>query len=55
MPEAYRQKFRSHVKNVSQTYVEYAREKNVLLISGVTTSSRVVDFDQLCELISIED
>ncbi len=54
VPEAYRQKFRSHVKNVSQTYVEYAREKNVLFDKWCY-SSRVVDFDQLCELISIED
>ncbi len=54
VPEAYRQKFRSHVKDASQTYVEYAREKNVLFDKWCY-SSRVADFDQLRELILIED
>ncbi len=30
VPEAYRQKFRSHAKTANQTFVEYAREKGVL-------------------------
>lgn len=54
VPEAYRQKFRSHVKSARQTYVEFAREKKTLfdkwcLSSGITT------FEQLQELILLED
>lgn len=30
VPEAYRQKFRTHSKIVNQTYVEFVREKKVL-------------------------
>lgn len=54
VPEAYRQKFRSHVKSARQTFVEFAREKKTLfdkwcLSSGITT------FEQLQELILLED
>ncbi len=54
VPEAYRQKFRSHVKIASQTYVEYAREKSMLFDKWCHSSS-VGDFEQLRELILIED
>ena len=30
VPEAYRQKFRNHRKSISQTFVEFSREKGVL-------------------------
>lgn len=53
VPEAYRQKFRSHVKAASQTHVEFAREKKALfewcLFSGIST------LVQLQELILLED
>ncbi len=53
MPEAYCQKFRSHVKAASQPFVEFAREKKALfdkwcLSSGIYTL-------QLQELILLED
>ena len=35
VPEAYRQKFRESRKDEAQTYVEFARRKNVCLIVGV--------------------
>ena len=35
VPEAYRQKFRNSTKDDRQTYVEFIREKERLLISGV--------------------
>lgn len=54
VPEAYRQKFRSHVKVAGQTYVEYAREKNVLF-DRWCSSSRVANLEQLRELMLIED
>ncbi len=44
VPEAYRQKFRSHAKTANQTFVEYARGKG-----------EMINFEQLCELILIED
>lgn len=52
--EAYKQKFCSHVKIASQTYVEYVREKGVLFDKWCN-SSRVANFEQLCELILVED
>lgn len=35
VPEAYRQKFRNHTKTAKQTFVEFAREKEFFLRSGV--------------------
>lgn len=37
--EAYRQKFRKHVKNPSQTFVEFAREKTTLFAKSELLSS----------------
>lgn len=54
VPEAYRQKFRLHSKGSSQTFVEYAREKS-MLFDKWCHSSKVTDFEQLRELILIED
>ncbi len=40
--------FVHNVKSVSQTYVEYAREKNVLfLISGVTPAESLISINSV--------
>ncbi len=54
VPEAYRQKFRSHAKTANQTFVEYAREKCVLFDKWCQ-SSKTINFEQLRELVLIED
>ncbi len=54
VPEAYRQRFRSHKKNSSQTFVEFAREKGVLFDKWCI-SSKVTDFKTLRELILLEE
>ncbi|KAK0156645.1 hypothetical protein N1851_000121 [Merluccius polli] len=54
VPEAYRQKFRNCVKSVSQTYVEFAREKGVLFDKWCH-ASKTKDFVQLRELVLLED
>lgn len=46
VPEAYRQRFRSHKKSFSQTFVEFAREKGVLFDKWCT-SSKITDFKTL--------
>ncbi len=38
VPEAYRQRFRSHKKLFSQTFVEFAREKHILFDKWCTSS-----------------
>ncbi|KAL0153020.1 hypothetical protein M9458_051619 [Cirrhinus mrigala] len=50
VPEAYRQKFRSHMKSANQTFVEYAREKGVLFDKWCQ-SSKTNNFEQLRVLI----
>ncbi len=54
VPEAYRQRFRSHKKSFSQTFVEFAREKGVLFDKWYT-SSKITDFKTLRELILLEE
>lgn len=54
MPEAYRQKFRSHLKTAKQTYVEFAREKKTLFEKWCL-SSGIMTLDQLQELLLLED
>lgn len=54
VPEAYRQKFRNHQKITSQTFCEFAREKTVLFDKWCT-SSRVTTFEQLREILLLED
>ncbi len=54
VPEAYRQKFRSHAKTARQTYVEFAREKKALFEKWCF-SSKISTFVQLQELILLED
>ncbi|KAL0153990.1 hypothetical protein M9458_050705, partial [Cirrhinus mrigala] len=54
VPEAYRQKFRKHVKNPSQTFVEFAREKTTLFEKWCT-ASKITTLEQLKELILVEE
>ncbi len=54
VPEAYRQKFRGHVKTVKQTYVEFLREKRVLFEKWCL-SSRVTSLEEIRELILLEE
>ncbi len=54
VPEAYRQKFRAHVKTDKQTFVEFAREKQTL-IDKWCAASKVTTFEDLKELILLED
>lgn len=54
VPEAYRQRFRSHKKNSSQTFVEFAREKGILFDKWCT-SSKADDFSTMRELILLEE
>lgn len=54
VPEAYRQKFRSHAKTAKQTYVEFAREKRTLFEKWCL-SNRITTFEQLQELILLEE
>lgn len=54
VPEAYRQKFRSHAKTAKQTYVEFAREKRTLFEKWCF-SSRITTLEHLQELILLEE
>ncbi len=54
VPEAYRQKFRNHKKAVTQTFVEFSREKQTLFDQWCTTC-KVATFQQLRELMLLED
>ncbi len=54
VPEAYRQKFRGHMKTVKQTYVEFVREKRVLFEKWCL-SSRVTSLEEIQELILLEE
>ena len=54
VPEAYRQKFRDYKKYESQTYVEFAREKENLFEQW-TRSKQIENFDQFKQLILIEE
>ena len=54
VPEAYRQKFRSARRDGTQTHVEFARIKRDAFEQWLR-SSNVSTFDQLCELILLEE
>lgn len=54
VPEAYRQKFRSHKKDPTQSYVEFAREKGILFDKW-SAACKANDFDSLRELVLMED
>ncbi len=53
-PKRIARKFRSHAKTANQTFVEYAREKSVLFDKWCQ-SSKIINFEQLRELVLIED
>ncbi|VDI78699.1 Hypothetical predicted protein [Mytilus galloprovincialis] len=55
VPEAYRQKFRSYKKFDSQTYVEFAREKEDLFDKWLTSKKTDNNFDNLRQLILLEE
>ena len=54
VPEAYRQKFRDYKKFETQTYVEFAREKENLFEQWIR-SKQIENFDQFKQLILIEE
>ncbi len=54
VPEAYRQKFRGHKKNSSQTFVEFSREK-ALLFDKWCSATKTDDFNSLRELVLLEE
>lgn len=54
VPEAYRQKFRTHRKTSNQTFVEFAREKGTLFDKWCVASD-VADFKSLRELVLLEE
>ncbi|VDI14070.1 Hypothetical predicted protein [Mytilus galloprovincialis] len=55
VPEAYRQKFRSYKKFDSQTYVEFAREKEDLFDKWLTSRKTDNNFDNLRQLMLLEE
>ncbi|KAK0141026.1 hypothetical protein N1851_021970 [Merluccius polli] len=54
VPEAYRLRFRRYHKTDRQTFVEFAREKE-MLFRRWCTAQNVTDHAQLCQLILIEE
>ena len=56
VPEAYRQKFRSHRKSPSRTYmyVEFAREMGTLF-DRWCSASKAEDFDSIRQLMLLEE
>ena len=54
VPESYRQRFRQHVKSSSQTFVEFAREKEALF-DRWCAASKVNDFQSLRALLLVEE
>ncbi|VDI19808.1 Hypothetical predicted protein [Mytilus galloprovincialis] len=55
VPEAYRQKFRSYKKFDSQTYVEFAWEKEDLFDKWLTSKKTDNNFDNLRQLMLLEE
>jgi len=55
VPEAYRQKFRDSRKQEGQTYVEFAREKEVLLDRWCAAKQVDHDYHKLRQLILVEE
>ena len=51
VPEAYRQKFRAYKKYESQTYVEFAREKEDFFDKWLTSKKVEKNFDKLRQLL----
>ena len=55
VPEAYRQRFRNKRKEVDQTHVEFAREKETLFDRWCSSNEVGSDFDKLRELMLLEE
>ena len=55
VPEAYRQHFRSSQKKESQTYTEFAREKEVQFDRWCSAKEIAQDFNRLRQLILLEE
>ena len=55
VPEAYRQRFRNLKKSEGQTFVEYARDKEVLFDRWCASREVVEDFENLKQLIIVEE
>uniref|UniRef100_A0A3B3BUU0 Gypsy retrotransposon integrase-like protein 1 n=1 Tax=Oryzias melastigma TaxID=30732 RepID=A0A3B3BUU0_ORYME len=55
VPEAYRQRFRTHKKSNEQTFVEFAREKGNLFDKWCASSNVKDDFEALRSLVLLED
>ena len=55
VPEAYRQRFRNLKKSEGQTFVEYARDKEVLFDRWCASREVVDDFENLKQLIIVEE
>ena len=55
VPEAYRQKFRSSWKNESQTYVEFARDKETLFDRWCVSKEVQKEFGKLRQLVLMEE
>ena len=54
VPEAYRQKFRNHCKQESQTHVEFADEKEVHFERRCNSREVDTDFEKLRQVILIK-
>ena len=55
VPEAYRQKFRNCRKTDTQTYTEYASEKEISFARWCRSQEISEDFEKLSQLILIEE
>ena len=55
VPEAYRQQFCNSQRQNSQTYTEFAREKEAQCDHWYTAKEVARDFDKLCQLILLEE
>ena len=54
VPEAYRQKFRNMKRLSGQTYVEFAREKELMFDRWYRSLKENKDFDRLREVVLLE-
>ena len=55
VPEAYRQKFRNYRKQESQTYVEFAHEKEVYFDRWCNSKEVGTDFENLRQIVLLEE
>ena len=55
VPEAYRQKFKNSTKQDSQTYIEFARQKEALFDWWCVAKTVEKDFNKLKQLVLVEE